>query len=49
MFLLILHILLIILCTANALLNDDKLLKKLWSSSALCWLLISVTEIAAMW
>nr|DAG52860.1 MAG TPA: hypothetical protein [Caudoviricetes sp.] len=49
MFLLILHIMLIILCAANAIINDDKLLKILWSFSALCWLLVSVMKIAAMW
>lgn len=48
MSLLFLHILLVILCAANVIANENKVFKFLWSCSGLCWLILSIIEITEM-
>lgn len=45
MSLLFLHILLVILYVANAIINENKVSKFLWSCSGLYWLILSIIEI----
>lgn len=46
--LLIMHIALVILSIANAVSVKEKMQKFTWSAMALCWLVMSVSEIAVM-
>ncbi len=48
MILLIMHIALVILSIANAVSVKEKMQKFTWSAMALCWLVMSVSEIAVM-
>ena len=48
MILLIMHIALVILSIANAVIVKGKMQKFTWSIMALCWFIMSVSEIAAM-
>lgn len=46
--LLIMHIALVILSIANAVIVKGKMQKLTWSAMALCWLVMSISEIAEM-
>ena len=46
--LLIMHITLVILSIANAVIVKGKMQKFTWSAMALCWLVMSISEIAEM-
>ena len=46
--LLIMHIALVILSIANAVIVKGKMQKFTWSAMALCWFVMSVSEIAVM-
>ena len=46
--LLIIHIVLVILSIANAVTVKGKMQKFTWSAMALCWLVMSISEIAEM-
>ena len=48
MILLIMHIALVILSIANAVIVKGKMQKFTWSAMALCWFIMSVSEIAVM-
>ena len=48
MILLIMHIALVILSIANAVIVKGKMQKFTWSAMALCWFIMSVSEIATM-
>ena len=48
MILLIMHIALVILSIANAFIVKVKMQKFTWSAMALCWLVMSISEIAEM-
>ena len=48
MILLIMHIALVILSIANAVIVKGKMQKFTWSAMALCWLVMSISEIATM-
>lgn len=48
MILLIMHIALVILSIANAVAVKEKIEKVTWSIMALCWFIMSISEIAAM-
>ena len=48
MILLIMHIALVILSIANAVIVKGKMQKFTWSAIALCWFIMSVSEIATM-
>ena len=48
MILLIMHIALVILSIANAVIVKEKMQKFTWSAMALCWFIMSVSEIATM-
>ena len=48
MILLITHIALVILSIANAVTVKGKMQKFTWSAMALCWLVMSISEIAEM-
>ena len=48
MILLIMHIALVILSIANAITVKGKMQKFTWYAMALCWLIMSVSEIATM-
>jgi hypothetical protein len=48
MILLIMHIALVILSIANAVIVKGKMQKFTWSAMALCWLVMSISEIVEM-
>ena len=48
MILLIMHSALVILSIANAVIVKGKMQKFTWSAMALCWLVMSISEIATM-
>ena len=48
MILLIMHIALVVLSIANAVTVKEKIEKVTWSIMALCWFIMSASEIAAM-